>query len=370
MKDGHFFFAGGGTGGHIYPAIAVAAALKRLHPEARVHFFCSNRAIDAKILTEGGYDFTPLPARAFSMRPDRFLQFVAMYCRSVRIVKAMLANRRPAVLVGIGGFASAPAVTAAAKLGLPVAMLNVDMVPGKANKVMAKKASKVFVQWEETARYLGKTGAQIIASGCPLRVGFGKADRPRVLKSLGLDAGRKTLLVTGGSSGAHNVNLAVCACVAKMNDFADSWQVVHVTGPGIAEVKKAYEGAKITHKLMEYHHAMPELMSSVDIVIGRAGAVSVAEYAAAGVAAIVLPYPFHKDQHQKLNAQQLVRAGGGVLVEDRPDDHGRTALELWDHLKSLMADGQKLAAMASAAKSVGKPAAAEHIARELVEMAG
>ncbi|HSV27396.1 MAG TPA: UDP-N-acetylglucosamine--N-acetylmuramyl-(pentapeptide) pyrophosphoryl-undecaprenol N-acetylglucosamine transferase [Sedimentisphaerales bacterium] len=368
ITDGHFFFAGGGTGGHIYPAIAVASALMRLRPEAKVHFFCSSRAIDSRILKEGGYDFTPLPARAFSVRPDRFLQFLAMYYRSVRVVKAMLADKRPAVLVGIGGFASAPAVTAAGKLGVPVAMLNVDMVPGKANRVMAKKASKVFVQWEDTAKYLGKTNAQIIASGCPLREGFGKADRAAVLGSLGLDAGRKTLLITGGSSGAQNVNRAVCTCVTRMNEFSGSWQVVHVTGPGIAEVKRAYEGAKITHKVLEYHHAMPELMSSADIVVGRAGAVSVAEYAAAGVAAIMLPYPYHKDQHQRLNAQRLIEAGGGVIVEDRPNEPEKTASELWENLSALMAGGQKVVKMSAAARSLGRPDAADRIAAELVSM--
>jgi UDP-N-acetylglucosamine--N-acetylmuramyl-(pentapeptide) pyrophosphoryl-undecaprenol N-acetylglucosamine transferase len=369
MNDGHFFFAGGGTGGHIYPAIAVATAIKRQQPGAAVHFFCSSRAIDAKILKEGGYDFTPLPATAFSMRPDRFLRFVTMYFRSVRLVKQALRDKRPTAMVGIGGFASAPAVTAAGKIGVPVAVLNVDMVPGKANKVMAGEAEKIFVQWEDTAKYLGKIKAQIVASGCPLREGFGKVDKAAVLKRLGLDLWKRTVLVTGGSSGAHNVNRAVCACVVKMEALADSWQVVHITGPGIAEVKGAYEGAMIAHKVMEYHHEMPSLMSSADVVIGRAGAVSVAEYAAAGVPAIMLPYPYHKDQHQKLNGQKLVEAGCGVMVEDRPDDPQATADELWGQLKMLMTDEKKLATMAAAAKSVGKPAAADTIARELLAMA-
>lgn len=369
MSGKHYFFAGGGTGGHIYPALAVAAAIRRQDPEATIHFFCSNRAIDSKILKEEGYDFTPLPATAFSVRPDRFVRFAAMYFRSMRQVKGQMTGKRPAVLVGIGGFASAPAVTAAAKMSVPVAVLNVDIVPGKANKVMARDAQKVFVQWQDTARYLKGTSAEIVACGCPLRAGFGNADREAVLRKLGLDVAKKTLLVTGGSSGAQNLNRAVGACVTKMANFADGWQVVHVTGPGIAEVQKAYEGAKIQNKVVEYYHRMPELMSSVDIVVGRAGAVSVAEYAAAGVPAIMLPYPYHKDQHQRLNGQKLVDADGGVIVDDRPDDPARTAEELWEWLEILMADGRKLARMAAGAKSVGKPDAAEAIAAELARMA-
>jgi UDP-N-acetylglucosamine--N-acetylmuramyl-(pentapeptide) pyrophosphoryl-undecaprenol N-acetylglucosamine transferase len=370
MSEKHFFFAGGGTGGHIYPATAVAAAIRKLDPTANIHFFCSNRAIDAKILKEEGYDFTPLPATAFSARPDRFLKFAAMYLRSVRQVKGLMAGKHPAVMVGIGGFASAPAVTAASKVGVPVAVLNVDMVPGKANKVMARQARKVFVQWADTSKYLGSTGAEIVVSGCPLRDGFGKADRAAVLGKLELDASKKTLLITGGSSGAHNVNRAVGACAAKMAKFAGGWQVVHVTGPGIDEVRKAYEGAEISHKVVEYYHRMPELMSSVDIVVGRAGAVSVAEYAAAGVPAIMLPYPYHKDQHQRLNGEKLVEVSGGVIVEDRPDDPAATADDLWSRLDDLMGDSQKLAGMAAAAKSVGRPAAAAQIAGVLAEMAG
>jgi UDP-N-acetylglucosamine--N-acetylmuramyl-(pentapeptide) pyrophosphoryl-undecaprenol N-acetylglucosamine transferase len=366
----HYFFAGGGTGGHIYPATAVAAAIRKQDPAAAIHFFCSSRAIDAKILKEEGYDFTPLPAMPFSARPDRFLKFVAMYFKSVGQTKGIMGGKRPAVMVGIGGFASAPAVMAAKKLGVPVAVLNVDIVPGKANKVMARKARKVFVQWEDTAKYLGGTSAEIVACGCPLRGGFGQADREMVLKKLGLDTGKKTLLITGGSSGAQNVNRAVGACVSKMAKFASEWQVVHITGPGIADVQKAYEGARIANKVLEYYHQMPELMSSVDIVVGRAGAVSVAEYAAAGVPAVMLPYPYHKDQHQRLNGQKLVDADGGVLVEDRPDEPARTAEEVWEWLEILMADGRKLARMAAGAKSMARPQAAAEIARELAKMAG
>jgi len=369
-KDGHFFFAGGGTGGHVYPAIAIAEAIRKLQPGAKIHFFCSNRSIDAKILNEGGYEFTALPARAFSARPDRFLAFVAMYFRSMRTAKSVLAEHRPAVLLGIGGYVSAPAVTAAGKLGVPVAVLNVDMVPGKANKVMAREAAKVFVQWEETAKYLGEIPGQVIASGCPLRGGFGGVDRERTLKSLGLDTEKKTLLVMGGSSGALTVNRAVCACLPAIDAFAKLWQVVHVTGPGISDVRKAYEAAGIGHKVIEYHHEMPALMSCADLAVGRAGAVSVAEYAAAGLPAIMLPYPYHKDQHQKLNGRQLVRAGGGLIVEDRPDDPEATVRELAEHLKSLMADGARLAGMSAAAKSVDTPDAAATIAQELAKMLG
>ena len=368
MGQACYFFAGGGTGGHIYPAIAVAEQLIGIEPEAKIHFFCSTRSVDIQILSKTNFEVTRLPAKGFSVQPGRLISFCTSFFQSYRVAKRVIAESKNAVVIGIGGFVAAPVCFAAHKLKKPVVLLNVDIVPGRANKMIGRWTNEIFVQFEETAQYFAHSGAKVIVVGCPLRSGFENPQPEKVIEQLGLERGKKTLLVTGASSGSENINRAVCSLLERLAGFAGDWQIVHLTGQADFEkVTQSYSGAKISCKVLRYCDCLPDLLSAADLVVGRSGAVSVAEYAAASVPSICMPYPYHKDRHQYLNAGKLVEAGAAVIVDDLPDGK-ETAEWLWAELEELMADEKKLKKMADNCKAVSNLQASYKIAEELVRM--
>jgi UDP-N-acetylglucosamine--N-acetylmuramyl-(pentapeptide) pyrophosphoryl-undecaprenol N-acetylglucosamine transferase len=378
MPQLHYFFAGGGTGGHIYPAIAVAEQIKRDQPEAKITFFCSGRQIDSRILARTDYEYVALPARGFSARPDKFIAFCTSFWKSYTLAHRIIADSQPSVLLGIGGFVSAPVVAAAHRLKVPVSLLNLDIVPGRANKLLARYAKEIYVQFGETRDCfrVSRPGwpclqvftgwkpvpQTVIVTGCPLRAEFLGPNPQRARRVLGLDENKKVLLITGGSSGAENVNAAVCSVLDRLARFVNEWQIVHLAGPAVESVKREYEKTKLNYKVLYYFDDMPDLLAAANLVLGRAGAVSVAEYAAAGVPSICLPYPYHKDRHQYLNAEKLVQAGCAVIVEDLAD-RSKTAERLAAELVELMGNEARRSEMSQACKRIAKLDAAAEIAR-------
>jgi UDP-N-acetylglucosamine--N-acetylmuramyl-(pentapeptide) pyrophosphoryl-undecaprenol N-acetylglucosamine transferase len=235
------------------------------------------------------------------------------------------------------------------------------------------------VQFEDTRRYFAKNGAKVDVVGCPLRIGFDNPEPEKVIEQLGLERQKKTLLITGASSGSENINGAICSLLEKLDSFTDDWQIVHLTGRALAsaagagranfeDVQKRYIGAKISHKVVDYFDDMPNLLSAADLVVGRSGAVSVAEYAAVGVPSICIPYPYHRDKHQYLNAKKLVEAGAGVIVKDsrrrKDQDLGQ---RLWAELEELMKNEEKRKKMAESCKAVANKQAASQIAERLLQ---
>lgn len=380
------YFVGGGTGGHIYPALAVAEQIAAIEPATKIHFFCSSRAIDERVLGPTGFERTVLPARGFSLRGLKSFcsSFLASYKaakelmddgRETRDEKATLVHRpfvhRPSsVVVGAGGYVSAPVCLAAHRLKVPVVLLNVDIVPGRANRILARWADEVFLQFEETGSYFAKRKIKSVIVGCPLRGGFAGPDSSEAIGELKLNRDKKVLLITGASSGAQSINKTVCSLLKKLDAFADDWQIVHLTGRDNQEdVARKYDGAKIEHKVIGYFDNMPSLLAAADLLIGRSGAVSVAEYAAAAVPSICMPYPHHKDRHQYLNAGKLVEAGAAIIVDDLPDETDR-AEWLWEELEDLMKDKAKREQMAEACRTISRPDAALKIAERLLAIAG
>ncbi|MCK4753358.1 MAG: UDP-N-acetylglucosamine--N-acetylmuramyl-(pentapeptide) pyrophosphoryl-undecaprenol N-acetylglucosamine transferase, partial [Planctomycetes bacterium] len=319
MGEKSFFFAGGGTGGHIYPAVAVAEKIIEFAPDSKIHFFVSRRDIDSRILSQTDFEYTQLPAEGFSIKPGKFLGFCKSFIKSYKIASAAISKSPNAVVVGVGGFVAAPVCLAANKRKKPIALLNVDILPGLANKIIANWADEIFVQFDDTAEHFAKTKASVNVVGCPLRHSFGNPNPDKAIEQLGLDRNKKVLLITGASSGSQSINEAVCSILEKLDSFADSWQIVHLTGVTHCEkVKKEYADAKIKSSVLSYYDDMADLLTCADLVIGRSGAVSIAEFAAATVPSICMPYPHHKDRHQYLNAGKLVDAGAAVVVDDLP----------------------------------------------------
>jgi UDP-N-acetylglucosamine--N-acetylmuramyl-(pentapeptide) pyrophosphoryl-undecaprenol N-acetylglucosamine transferase len=367
MAGKSVFFAGGGTGGHIYPALAVAEKIAEIDPAAKIHFFVSSRDIDKHVLSKTSFEYTALPAVGFSIRPDKFFNFCKMFLASKKIASNAMAKCANQVVVGVGGFVAAPVCRAAYKSNIPLFLLNVDIIPGKANKLIGRWANRIFVQFEETTEYFGRQKTKVIVTGCPLRSSFEKPNPQRAKEALGLDGKKKILLITGASTGSQNINRTVCSLLNKLSDYADSWQIVHLTGrANFDQVKVGYENATIRNKVVDYHDDMADLLAAADIVIGRSGAVSVAEYAAAGVPSICMPYPYHKDMHQYLNAGKLVEAGAAVIVDDIGDEKDRQDW-LWEELEPLLKDEKKRQQMQNACKLVGHRDAAKIIAEAVLD---
>ncbi len=366
MKPKSFFFAGGGTGGHIYPAIAVAEKLLQLEPSAQVHFFCSNRQVDELILSKTGFEYTKLPAEAFSLKPQKLIGFLLSFSKSYRIAKEKINKCEMPMVIGIGGFVAAPVCLVGHRLKKKVALINTDAVPGKANRFIARLANTAFLQFDETVKHFSKCNARVAVVGCPLRSSFENPQPQRIKEQLALDANKKTLLITGASSGSARINEAVLLLLDRFAAFADQWQIVHLTGlPHYQEIKEKYTQAKIDCAVMDYVEDMADLLAAADLVIGRSGAVSVAEYAAAATPSICMPYPYHKDRHQYFNAEQLVSAGAGVVVDDFPNAKER-ADWLWEELQKLLTDHEKLDQMRASCTAVAKTNAATKIAQKLL----
>lgn len=374
MSNRSFFFAGGGTGGHIYPAIAVAEKIIEIQPNAKIHFFVSDRDIDSQILSKSNFPHTKLLAKGFSLRPGRLVEFCRCFSKSKRLARQVMVARpqaesEAAVVVGVGGFVAAPVCWAAHKLKIPFVLLNVDSVPGRANKIIARWADEIFVQFQETSEYFAKCKAAVNVVGCPLRGGFENPEPDKVKNDLGLDKNKRILLIAGGSSGAANINEAVCLLLERLAGFDSDWQIVHLAGvSNYDKVKQRYAGAKISHKVFDYFDDMASLLAAADLVIGRSGGTSVAEYAAASVPSICMPYPYHKDMHQYRNASKLVDAGAGIIVDDLPDTKER-ADWLWEELELLLKDEKKREEMKKACATIANKDAAVRIAERLIKKA-
>jgi len=368
MGDKCFFFAGGGTGGHIYPAVAVAEQIVKIQPRAKIHFFCSSRSIDEQILGQSGLEYTQLAAKGFSVRPGKLIDFCSSFLASYKIAKEVITKSSEAVVIGAGGFVSGPVCLAAHKCKVPIMLLNVDIVPGRANKIISHWADEIFVQFEETSQYFARKNAKVSVVGCPLRSGFCNPEPSKAIEQLGLDRDKKTLLITGASSGSANINRVVCSLLEKLDAFADNWQIVHLAGVSNYEkIKSEYGDAKIGHTVLGYFDDMANLLAAADLVIGRSGAVSVAEFAAAVTPSICMPYPYHRDRHQYLNAGKLVEAGAAVIVDDLPDEKGR-AEWLWEELEELMKDEKKRQEMKGSCEAIAKKDASLKVAEKLIEI--
>jgi UDP-N-acetylglucosamine--N-acetylmuramyl-(pentapeptide) pyrophosphoryl-undecaprenol N-acetylglucosamine transferase len=276
--------------------------------------------------------------------------------------------RRPAVVIGTGGFASAPAVRVAAEMGIPTALLNPDALPGRANRHLAPRVTCVFSQWEDSARHFPR-GVRLEAEGCPVRPAFARAGVRARHEDFALSPRQKTLLVTGASLGARSINDAML-CLAEELAALDGWQVFHVTGTAdLSRVVNAYDRAGVGAVCVAYTERMADVMALADLVVSRAGASTVAEIAALGKPSVLLPYPYHRDMHQLANAEALASRGAALICRDWKDGP-RTAEGMKKDLFALLRDSAKLEAMGRAALDMGRPDAALRIAQRLLSMMG
>ena len=365
--------AGGGTGGHLFPGIAVAEALRTLMPDAQPLFLCTQKEIDRIILEPTGFEFIPQPIVPLVYSIGGLLRFSKCWRETKDVVRGVLRGRRPVAALGLGGYAAGVAIPEAARQKIPCALVNPDVIPGKANQFLLKRVKAVCCQFASTANYVAASErSKIKLTGCPIRSDILKLPpREEAAKRLSLDPRLLTLAVTGASLGAKTVNEAVLAMFEGVG--LRGWQVLHLSGREHADAVRAgyrelaERGTPVAARVIDFTPEMADVWAVSDLAVSRAGASSCAELTACGVPSILLPYPYHKDMHQRLNARVLADAGAAVLVDDEKDRR-KNAEKLRPVLETLLYDADKRLAMAQAARNLGQPRAAENVARVLIEM--
>lgn len=356
--------AAGGTGGHLVPALALADALMRRRPGARVAFVGARRGMERSVVPEAGYRVHLVDVLPFArtLGTKRFLAPAALLRASWQARRALRAEHADAV-VGMGGYPSLPAVAAARSLGLPSVVHEQNAVPGIANRLAARLTPNVALALGEAAGRLPRSARPRVV-GMPLRpaiAGFDReALRAEALAALGLVAGVPVLLVAGGSLGAARLNDAAVAIAGRWRDRGDR-QLLVSAGRAHAEhtaaaLEAAAGGTRV--RCVGYIERMELAYAACDLALCRAGGATVAELAATSTPALLVPYPHHRDRQQHENALALVRAGGALVVSDG-EAAGEGTAALADE---LLGDLPRRAAMSAAARSLSRPGAADALA--------
>lgn len=356
------FLAGGGTGGHLYPGIAVAEALRAVSSDYKPVFLCTMREIDETILTPTGFEYIRQPIVPPTRSVGGLLKFWQSWRQTKEQVRGAIREHKPLAVLGLGGYAAGVAVKYAAHKGLPTAILNPDVIPGKANQFLLRSVKAMCCQFEATRNHVSfSQHGKIRVTGCPIRADIQQLPpRDEAASRLGLNPALMTLVVTGASQGALTVNEAVLASLKSLN--LQGWQILHLSGKEHAErVREGYRQIGVAAAVVDFTPAMSDVWGVADLTVCRSGASTCAELTACGIPSILMPYPYHKDQQQKLNAKVLVDAGAAILLDDLKDMK-QNSERLTPILQSLLYEAPRRAAMADAARAMGKPQAAAAVA--------
>jgi len=363
----HIILAGGGTGGHLFPGVAVAQGLRALDPAIRVTWLCTDRALDGAQLARYGIPYDVLPAPRLTGWAA-WLTFPFAFLAAVRRAGAYLDERKPGAVVSLGGYGGAPAVRAAAGRGLPAVLLEQNVIPGRANRYLARRARRVLTQWEESVTRFGRSAPKVEVTGNPVREEIVRRDPAEARRSLGLRPELRTLLVMGGSQGAGGINRAFLGQAALVGAYRDRLQILHLAGaePAAAELRTAYAAAGVAATVLAFSDEMALVQGAADFVVSRAGGTSIAELGVLGVPAALVPYPHAAENHQWHNAQAAAKGGGAVVVEEAAL---QTEAGLRPLLERAAGDAAALASMAERMRALGRPDARRVVAERILDLA-
>lgn len=358
--------AGGGTGGHLFPGIAVVEELRRRLPDAEVTFVGTAKGIEARVLPERGerlelIDVAPLKGRSAAELMRSLMMLPGACSQAFGIIGAV----KPDVVIGVGGYASGPMLLAAAARGVPTAILEQNAHVGLTNRVLAPIAGRAYVAWEEAADQIGRRRAKLL--GNPVRRAFVDASRAAMADPDGFEARSRRILILGGSQGAKVLNETVPAALAGLELASRGIDVLHQTGAAMrSEVEARYRELGVPAEVVTFVDDMAKAYASASLVIARAGATTLAELCAIGRPAILVPYPFAADDHQAKNAEALERAGAAIAMREAK----LTSEGLAAAVRDLLEDPSRRARMAEAARAHGRPDAAAAIVDDLFAWLG
>jgi UDP-N-acetylglucosamine--N-acetylmuramyl-(pentapeptide) pyrophosphoryl-undecaprenol N-acetylglucosamine transferase len=350
--------AGGGTGGHLYPGIAVARELLRRKPGAVITFAGTARGIESRVVPREGFELDVL--RSVGLKgssPVALARGLGLLPLSGLDAWRILSRRRPQLVIGVGGYSSGPVVLAAALRGLPTMLLEQNAVPGLTNRLLARLVSAAAVTFEPTMAYFGRRG---FVAGNPVRPEFLAVDDREPRRA----GAPPRVLIFGGSQGAHAINMAMVEAAPRLA-AAGGVDITHQTGErDLDVVRRAYADAGVAARVEPFLFAMDREMKDADVIVCRAGATTIAEVTAAARAAILVPLPTAADDHQRKNAEVLARAGAAELIEQKD----LTGPLLAERIARLAADPARRQAIAAAAATFARPDAARVIVDRALEL--
>ena len=365
--------AGGGTGGHLYPGIAIARELLARRSDAVVTFAGTARGLESKVVPREGFQLDLLRSVGLKGRsPMAAVRGLALLPISCLDAWRILSRRRPDLVIGVGGYSSGPVVMLAALRRIPTLLAEQNAVPGLTNRILSHVVSAAAVTFDSTVSFFGRRG---FVAGNPVRHEF--FDTEPVPPDLSAEArsakaeggshgsGKARVLIFGGSQGAHAINVAMVEAAPRL--AADGGvDITHQTGERDVDlVQRAYRDAGVPARVEPFLFAMDREMKRADVIVSRAGATTIAELTAAGRAAILIPLPTATDDHQRKNAEVLARAGAAELIEQKD----LTGAVLAERLLALAHDADRRARLAAAARTFARPDAAKVIVDRALELA-
>ncbi|REJ69027.1 MAG: undecaprenyldiphospho-muramoylpentapeptide beta-N-acetylglucosaminyltransferase [Planctomycetota bacterium] len=360
----HILFSGGVTGGHLFPGLAVAERLVALRPEAKITFAGAGRSLDRQAVFEAGFDYLGVPCHATPRRLVEVPRFLTTNRKGFRKAARFLRENRIDAVVGLGGYASVPAARAAAHAGIPLVLLEQNLVPGRATRWLARSAKLVLLSFSETRTQLHTQGKTLVV-GNPVREAF-RSTTPAAKSQ----TKKPRLLVLGGSQGARELNEQVPRALYRCRATLSSWEILHQSGsPSHADAASLYRKFGLPARVVPFVHDMAALMKSADLVIARAGGTTLAELAVTGTPAVLCPLHTAADDHQRRNAEYFAAQGAAKLV-DAHTVGCRLDVHLGDEIEPLLTCAQERAALSAGMTRLARPDAAERAAQRILELAG
>lgn len=357
--------AGGGTGGHVYPGVAVAEQLRRRRAETEILFVGTRRGLEAVAVPEAGFPIRFVSSRGFPRRawwrwPGAALANVAGLAQSLWIVMRW----RPEVVLGTGGYASVPVALAAWVLRRPLVIQEQNSIPGLANRWLGRIADEVHLSFVEARSHFARKD-NLKVSGNPVRAHILGGDRAQARSEFGLDPGRPTVFVFGGSRGARRINEAALDAMARLKGRLDVQFILQTGREDFDAARTAVERGQLDARVMPFLTRIDQAYAAADLVVCRSGAMTLAEIAVCGTPAILVPYPHAAHNHQVVNAANLVDRGAAAMILDRDLTGERLAKEI----AHWLADRQGLSRLSANARLFARPDAADRIARSLEQLA-
>ena len=370
-----YLIAGGGTGGHIYPALAIAGALRTLDEAAEFLFVGTGHGLEADLVPRAGYRLEKIELYGFQRRLSlRNAKNIFLLARSMWRVRRILRKFRPDVVVGTGGYVCGPVLAQAAWAGIPTLIQEQNALPGVTNKILARLVDVAALGYAEAEAGFSGCKARLIVTGNPVRPDLLSEEREAACHFFGLRPDLPVVLITGGSQGARSINQAALTLHMRCRKENKPVQILHITGQtDYNDIIRELDFAGITInnpesmvKVLPYVHEMPKALSAASLAVSRAGAIALAELSLCGVPSILIPYPHAAENHQEINARSLESKGAAIVVRDA-ELSGDWLFETVSH---LLDEPERLQAMATAAIQSAHPAAAVTIADLVMELAG